>query len=242
MHLLDVVKHLFNCGAVRHRFQDVGHPGLGSISPKPMQRQLNRTFCPNFIHSGRSRATFSQQKRSNEKSIVPIILKKLWRKESQGQGLLDYADCFFFGKNWFHFQSRRIMPPSFGYWIDPRTGQFYVVRTHQDWILEHASIIGVASQVIGLDSQRDEDEIRIIGCKAGLVRIRDYGPKMSVQFWVAEPERVNGVLRAVRDFMPKIGVGPLKSVWVHNLTTGNQVTLLASKFIEIVDGGGELFR
>lgn len=134
-----------------------------------------------------------------------------------------------------------MLPLSFGYWLDPQTGESYMVRTHQDWILAHAAEIGVAEQVAGLDPQRDEDAIRIIGCKAGLVRIRDYGSRMSVQFWVPEPERLPGVLRCVRDFLPSIGVGPMKSVWVHNLATGDQATLTAAEFISNIETGNDLF-
>lgn len=134
-----------------------------------------------------------------------------------------------------------MLPVSYGYWLDPATGESYSVITHQGWLLDHAAKIGLADELFGLDPRKDEDAIRVIGCKAGLVRIRDYGVRMSVQFWVDEPGQLPTVLRAIRDFLPTIGAGPLKSIWLNNLATGDQVTVPSSEFIALVDAGGDLF-
>lgn len=123
------------------------------------------------------------------------------------------------------------MPPSYGYWIAPKTGQSYPVTRHQDWILENAAVWGLQAAVLGLNAERDEDLIRLLGCQAGLVRVRDYGPRMSVQFWEAVPEKVGPILRAISKFLPEIGTGPLKSIWIHNLATGDQTTLTAETFL-----------
>ena len=73
--------------------------------------------------------------------------------------------------------------------------------------------------------------------EAGLLRIRDYGPRMSLQFW-AEAEKVGPILFAIRAFLPEIGAGPLISVWINNLFNGDQVTITAHAFIKTIDGGG----
>jgi len=123
------------------------------------------------------------------------------------------------------------MPRSFGFWLDPTTGQVHEVRTHQDWLLENASLVGLEDAVVGFDPQQDQDAIRLIGVRAGLVRIRDYGARMSVQFW-SEPDRVAAVLCAVRRFLPKAGVGPLKKIWVNNLANNDQVTVTIQQFMD----------
>ncbi len=132
------------------------------------------------------------------------------------------------------------MPRSFGFWFDPNTGQSHSVTTHQDWLLDNSAALGLQDALAGLDRLQHEDQIRLIGVRFGLVRIRDYGPRMSVQFW-AEAEKVGGILSAVRAFLPEIGAGPLKSVWINNLFNGAQLTMTAQEFIQAIDHGGRLF-
>ena len=100
------------------------------------------------------------------------------------------------------------MPRSYGYWLNPQSGEAFSVTRHQDWILEHASDWGLQQAVQGLDADRDEDQIRLLGCQAGLVRVRDYGLRMSVQFWAEDPAKVRQVQQAVFAFLPKIQAGP----------------------------------
>ena len=118
------------------------------------------------------------------------------------------------------------MPRSFGFWLNPKTGESHSVTTHQDWILDNAALLGVQDTVHGLDPHRDEDRIRIVGCQAGLVRIRDYGPRLSCQFWAIDQSEITTILKAVHTFLVnELAVGPLKSVWVHNLAHAAQATL-----------------
>ena len=101
------------------------------------------------------------------------------------------------------------MPSGPGFWLDPRSGVLHRVTTHNDWLLDerNQAVVNLTpTQVcvlLSLDPAIELDEIRMIGVMAGLIRFRDYGNRLSVQFH-ASPSEVNAVLRAVVKAIPGV--------------------------------------
>ncbi len=86
-----------------------------------------------------------------------------------------------------------------GLWFNPRNGKSTSVGHHDDWlrIPRNAAQLGLDPEVAErLSKILDNDEIRIAGVDAGLVRIRDYESYISVQF-SAPRERVSSILAEV---------------------------------------------
>lgn len=89
-----------------------------------------------------------------------------------------------------------------GYWLEWRTGRFDEVYRHDLWLCtpENAKRFNVPPPIIAelskLHPFKDEDQIRILGLKAGLVRLRDQGNYFAVEF-SAQPHEIGDVLRAV---------------------------------------------
>ena len=94
-----------------------------------------------------------------------------------------------------------------GFWFDPRTKQSWVVDKHELWVLkpDNAKTAGISQQVyehlLTLDSSLGMNEIRMAAINVGLVRIRDQGNYVSVQF---ASDQVRQVLRAVYEFLSGI--------------------------------------
>ena len=96
-----------------------------------------------------------------------------------------------------------------GYWLDAKNGALYRVTTHNDWLLnlrnqEKVRLTPKQVEVLGfLDPVKEIDEIRMVGVMAGLVRLRDYRNRLSVQFYAPESE-VNAVLQAIVREIPEV--------------------------------------
>jgi hypothetical protein len=127
-----------------------------------------------------------------------------------------------------------------GYWLNPDTEEVHLVGRHQDWILEHAAELELNEKVRGLDADRDEDLIRILGCQAGLVRLRNYRDRVSVQFWTNDPDRERKILQLVYAQVQKLGVGPYKPIWINNLADQCSVNLYGREFAARIDSGAEV--
>jgi hypothetical protein len=98
-----------------------------------------------------------------------------------------------------------------GYWLDPKSNLHWKVTTHDAWILDshNAEMVGIAKadheRLTTLNPVRDVDEIRMTGIRAGLVRIRSYHNRISVQFAsirTAEPEILCLVCTFLLDIEP----------------------------------------
>lgn len=136
------------------------------------------------------------------------------------------------------------MPMGVALWYNPRTDQaFSFSTTHDQWLKnpENAEQLGISSatrEVIA--NTNDEDEIRMAAIMDGMVRIRDYLNKISVQFKAR---------RGLRDLLFKIHQ-VLKSrfneysyVSVHNLATGEATELSISDWgARLRDDAPILFR
>ena len=121
-----------------------------------------------------------------------------------------------------------------GYWLNPRNGKWIIVRRHEIAVLDPKAMdeLGVRDELIHITKQHDpaevwgnplhltkeqEDEVRLLGIKAGLVRIRDYGNYISVQF-NASPHGERRILQRVAQFLddtdewrPQLHVGNLQT-------------------------------
>jgi hypothetical protein len=115
-----------------------------------------------------------------------------------------------------------------GHWIDPQTGQHWRVSRHEDWAKSSAIYRGYEfSPEIEKEIQQteDEDELRIIGVKAGLIRTRLHiNGHLSIQVW-ADPARVDSLLHSVVRFCQETEVLPNQDLKIDNLGTGDTVVL-----------------
>ena len=114
------------------------------------------------------------------------------------------------------------MPSGPGFWLDPRTSQLHRVTTHNDWLLvpENQNKVGLSShqrQVLAsFDPIREIDEIRMVGVMHGLVRIRDYFSRLSVQFYSLKPKELE-ILHSVLQVIPKVTRDTNPYLTVQNL-------------------------
>ncbi len=112
-----------------------------------------------------------------------------------------------------------------GYWLDPKTNQHWKVTTHDAWILnpENARMVGISGaeheRLTTLNPVRDVDSIRLAGIKVGLVRIRSYHDRISVQF-AAPGTHVSEVLRSVFYLLDSIEAYKDTPIDIDNLETG----------------------
>lgn len=112
-----------------------------------------------------------------------------------------------------------------GYWLDPKTNQHWKVTTHDAWILntENARMVGISAsehdRLTTLNPVRDVDEIRLAGIKVGLVRIRSYHDRISVQF-AAPRSHISEVLRSVFSLLDIIEAYKDTPIDIDNLETG----------------------
>ena len=114
------------------------------------------------------------------------------------------------------------MPSGPGFWLDRRSGVLHEVATHNDWLLDPNNqkkvVLGPTEVGVlnSLDPVKEIDEIRVIGCQAGLIRIRDYGNRVSVQFH-APPVEVEQLLQLVVDAMPEVTRDRFPFLTIQNL-------------------------
>ena len=109
-----------------------------------------------------------------------------------------------------------------GYWFDPRTKQCWTVDRHELWELDerNAKTAGISQGVYGhlltLDSSLGMNEIRMAAINVGLVRIRDHGNYVSVQF---AAEQVREVLRSIHEFIAGVFQWSETELAIDNFTS-----------------------
>ena len=67
-----------------------------------------------------------------------------------------------------------------------------------------------------LDPVKEIDEIRMVGCRKGLIRIRHRRNNITFQF-DAPPNRLEPTMHAIADALPKLFDGPEHYLLMHNL-------------------------
>ena len=109
-----------------------------------------------------------------------------------------------------------------GYWFDPRMKRSWTVDRHELWVLDerNAKTAGISQEVyehlLTLDSSLGMDEIRMAAINVGLVRIRDHGNYVSVQF---AAEQVREVLRSIHEFIAGVFMWTETELAIDNFTT-----------------------
>ncbi len=129
-----------------------------------------------------------------------------------------------------HEQWSKTMAMGKGVWILPYNGEICFVTRHERWLMnptnqqqavlssKHISILNQ------LDVDKDIDLIRMIGVRAGLIRIRDYHNHISVQFYLEE-ENVSNILKQVVEAIPQITKDKFPYLEIHNLANDKKVCL-----------------
>lgn len=118
----------------------------------------------------------------------------------------------------------------FGYWLDPVKQQAWNVGRHELWVLEqrNAQAAGIPQPVyehlLTLNPSEDQDEIRLAAIQAGMVRIRDHGNYISVQF-AAERNRLRDVLLSVHKFLVEKTNDKYADLVIDNFPTGESTRL-----------------
>jgi hypothetical protein len=112
-----------------------------------------------------------------------------------------------------------------GYWLNPITGCFYLVRNHSPWVLDvaNARAAGLSERHITaiqqFDPIRNDDEIRLLAVMGGLVRTREHLGRTqytSVQFYVDRPD-LPVVVCAVTTMLRETSSDLYAHVHLHNL-------------------------
>ena len=109
-----------------------------------------------------------------------------------------------------------------GFWLDARNSVLHQVVTHNDWMIDtnNQKTIGLGPTEVGvldnLDPAKEIDEIRMIGVMSGLIRIRDYGNRVSVQFY-STPAEAGQLLQSVVEAMPKVTRDRFPFLTIQNL-------------------------
>lgn len=117
------------------------------------------------------------------------------------------------------------MPSGPGYWLNPETGQSFRVTTHDEWLKDPNRGYRLPDEAEQeLLNLTDIDEIRIVGVKAGLIRLRKQKNYFSVQFFTDEGH-VRFFLKAVLAFGKEIGLHRLEQLRIHNLRYDDQTEI-----------------
>jgi len=134
-----------------------------------------------------------------------------------------------------------------GFWLQPETGEVWRVSRHEYWPMDAANQRAakfspdVVQALSLLNVATDSDPIRIIGVQAGLVRVRDYDNRLSIQFH-APPERVPGVLRSIAVALPKLFTGVEHFLTLHNLRDDTAAEITTREFVQLVEAGQSVMR
>lgn len=132
-----------------------------------------------------------------------------------------------------------------GYWLDPQTQQAHLVTRHELWVLEaeNARLAGISPEVYehlcGLDPVKDQDEIRMAAIDVGLIRIRDHGNYVSVQF-SSEPEKVEVKLKSVVQFLRQTGMHRYSDLRIDNLASQESVRISLEELETLLSSNGPI--
>lgn len=83
--------------------------------------------------------------------------------------------------------ARDVMGP--GWWLDPDNLKLYLVTRHELWLADPANLKAVRlrqefiDKILALDPEKDSQEMKILACQGGLIRIRDYTRRLSIEFY-----------------------------------------------------------
>ena len=129
-----------------------------------------------------------------------------------------------------------------GYWLRPDTGEcVQVATTHDEWLqnqknAEDLGLLPEACKEIMGYAPTAVDEIRLVGVRHGLVRIREHKRHVSVQFW-AELNCLNSVLQAVVKALNGVGIHPDTRLVIDNLLSDERVAMTLRELEAALENG-----
>jgi hypothetical protein len=132
-----------------------------------------------------------------------------------------------------------------GYWLKPDDGKCVLITEHHQWVRnqKNAEDLGIPAAVyqeIMRLPETDQDGIRILALKCGLVRIRENKRDTSIQFW-AEANRLEFVLRAVVKAMNGVEIHPDTRLIIGNLLPGERVAMTLRELDAHLENGEPVF-
>lgn len=124
------------------------------------------------------------------------------------------------------------------WWVRQRDGKKFEVHRHDKWLAVPANrrLAGLSDEASdeiekAKSGRNAENEIRTIGVKNGLIRIRAYrNGTISIQFWAAR-NKVRDILWTVYGAIQNVA-GPRSSLWVNNLKDNEEETLSFAEFVD----------
>lgn len=131
-----------------------------------------------------------------------------------------------------------------GYWLNPQTGAFFQVDTHETWIRDPDNV-----KKIGLSQDyydelmklpvTDMDGVRRLAVKGGLVRTRQAKNTTTIQF--EQPRNlVRDVLHAVADMLRQTVRDPYEQLWLNNLQTNDSMLITLADFLQKIKDGEQV--
>lgn len=92
-----------------------------------------------------------------------------------------------------------------------------------------------------LDPVKELDEIRMVGVMSGLIRIRDYGNRVSVQFY-ATPAEIGQLLQSVVEAMPNVTRDRFPYLTIQNLYDDTVARIHLPDLAAKLDAGEPVLR
>ena len=131
-----------------------------------------------------------------------------------------------------------------GYWLNPENRKWITVTRHELTMCDAAALagLGVAPEVVSAAQKISPygydtvDELRILGIQSGLIRVRDQGMYISVQF-DASKEVEEELFRFVRSFFETTNLWR-PYVRFGNLRTNCEVTYSWQEFVSLAADAG----
>ena len=115
-----------------------------------------------------------------------------------------------------------------GYWLDPKTQQSWVVDRHERWVLENPGLNrlpqSVHQHLLTLNPSQEMDQIRLASISAGLIRIRDYDSRISVQF-SADRSKIRTYLWSIFEFLDPLVTYKDTPIVIGNFATRDEVQI-----------------
>lgn len=116
-----------------------------------------------------------------------------------------------------------------GYWISSKTGEISKVDRHERWPYIQGNLEKFGLEQLEpilqelLPTDNNADEIRIILCKAGLIRTRQNGSVMSIQFY-ADRNKVSDYLLKAAEALQSVNEYAT-TAWIHNLKYNDSISV-----------------
>lgn len=140
-----------------------------------------------------------------------------------------------------HYLSRKLAMTKSGYWINYQTGTEVGVGEHEAWLRnpQNAQMIGVPPQIVvdfaKFEPVKDRDALlRYVMQHAPIMRVRGHGREISFEY---SSSRSKGPLDAIWTWAER-EAGPLTSLFIANLATGETTSMLYKDFVETMNNSG----